>query len=113
MITGTLALLGGLVLLPGSGARATRVSVVVAGAALALSGAQALAATEAKPDLVTIANPCEERDLPQTGGIGGIVQDVGLVGLTAQRASSAPRGRSSRLRWSTTMPPRATRMSTE
>jgi MFS family permease len=81
LITGALALIGGLVLLPGSGARATRVSLVVAGAALALSGAQALAATEAKPDLVTIADPCEERDLPQTGGIGGIVQDVGLVGL--------------------------------
>jgi hypothetical protein len=30
---------------------------------------------------VTIADPCEKRDLPQTGGIGGIVQDVGLVGL--------------------------------
>jgi hypothetical protein len=81
LITGVLALIGGLVLLPGSGARATRVSLVVAGAALALSGAQALAATAAKPDLVTIDDPCEERDLPQTGGIGGIVQDVGLVGL--------------------------------
>ena len=81
LITGVLALLGGLALLPGSGARATRVSLVVAGAALALSGAQALAATEAKPDLVVIADPCEERDLPETGGIGGIVQDVGLVGL--------------------------------
>jgi predicted MFS family arabinose efflux permease len=81
LITGLLALLGALAVLPGSDARATRVSLVVATAALALSGAQAAAATAAKPDLVAIADPCEERDLPQTGGIGGIVQDVGLVGL--------------------------------
>lgn len=81
LITGLLALLGALAVLPGSSARAARVSLVVAGGALALSGAQAAAATAAKPDLVAIADPCEERDLPQTGGIGGIVQDVGLVGL--------------------------------
>ncbi len=55
--------------------------MVVAGTALALSGAQAAAATAAEPDPVVIADPCEERDLPQTGGIGGIVQDVALVGL--------------------------------
>jgi MFS family permease len=81
LITGLLALLGALALLPASSARAVRVSLVVAGGVLALSGAQAAAATAAKPELVAIADPCEDRDLPQTGGIGGIVQDVGLVGL--------------------------------
>jgi hypothetical protein len=81
LVTGALALLGGLAVLPGSGARATRLSVVIAAAALALSGAQAIAAASAEPARVVIADPCEERDLPQTGGIGGIVQDVALVGL--------------------------------
>jgi predicted MFS family arabinose efflux permease len=81
LVTGALALLGGLAVLPGSGARATRLSVVIAAAALALSGAQATAAASAEPARVVIADPCEERDLPQTGGIGGIVQDVALVGL--------------------------------
>ena len=28
-----------------------------------------------------IANPCEGRDLPQTGALDGIVQDLALVGL--------------------------------
>ncbi len=80
-IAGALALLGGLAVLPGSGTRATRLSLVVAGAALTLSGAQVAAATVAKPDPVAIADPCEERDLPQTGAIDGIVQDIALVGL--------------------------------
>ncbi len=81
LVTGALALLGGLVVLPGSSARVTRLSVGIAAAALALSGAQAIAAASAEPAPVEIADPCQERDLPQTGGIGGIVQDVALVGL--------------------------------
>ena len=81
LITGALALLGGLAVMPRSGARATRLSLVVAGAALALSGAQAAAATVAEPDPVVIADPCEERDLPETGAVDGIVQDIALVGL--------------------------------
>lgn len=81
LVTGGLALLGALALVPRSGARVTRVSAVVAGTALALSGAQAAAATAAEPDPVVIADPCEGRDLPQTGAIDGIVQDLALVGL--------------------------------
>ena len=81
LVTGALALLGGLVVLPGSSARVARLSVGIAAAALALSGAQAIAAASAEPAPVEIADPCQERDLPQTGGIGGIVQDVALVGL--------------------------------
>ena len=30
---------------------------------------------------MAILDPCEGRDLPGTGGIGGIVQDVALAGL--------------------------------
>ena len=64
-------------------ARRTRdpLSLVVAGSALALAACQAAIATSAEPEPVAIADPCEGRDLPGTGGIGGIVQDVALVGL--------------------------------
>jgi hypothetical protein len=40
-----------------------------------------VAARSAEPEPVAIADPCEPRDLPGTGGIGGIVQDVALAGL--------------------------------
>jgi hypothetical protein len=30
---------------------------------------------------VAIEDPCEERELPGTGGIEGILQDVALIGL--------------------------------
>ena len=81
LVTGALALLGALALVPRSGARVTRLSAIVAGTALALSGAQTAAATAAEPEPVMIADPCEERELPQTGALDGIVQDLALVGL--------------------------------
>ena len=81
LVTGALALLGALALVPRSGARVTRLSAIVAGTALALSGAQTAAATAAEPEPVVIADPCEERELPQTGALDGIVQDLALVGL--------------------------------
>jgi MFS family permease len=80
-ITGSLALLGALAALPlGAGRAAVRALAVAAGA-LALSGAQAVAATAARPEPVVIADPCESRDLPDTGGIEGLLQDVALQGL--------------------------------
>ena len=46
------------------------------------------------PEEVEIADPCEERELPDTGGLGGILQDVALRGLdeAACRFGSLPRG---------------------
>ena len=113
LITGALALLGGLVVLPGSGARATRVSLVVAGAALALSGAQALAATAASPTWWRSPIPARNATCPRREESTASSRTSRWWGSTAQRASSALRGRSSRLRWSTRTPPRATRKSTE
>lgn len=81
LVTGALALLGALAVFPWRGGRAARVSLVVAGSALTLAACQAAIATRAEPELVAIADPCEERDLPETGGIGDIVQDLALVGL--------------------------------
>ena len=58
------------------GARATAVA-----AATAVTGvvAFALLASTARPDSVEIANPCEERALPGTGGVTGFAQDAALV----------------------------------
>ena len=81
LVTGAFALLGALAVFPWRGGRATRVSLVVVSSALTLAACQAAVATSAEPEQVAIADPCEERDLPGTGGIGGIVQDVALVGL--------------------------------
>lgn len=64
---------------------ATRRGGLVAGAvcagALALAGVQAIGAHSTRPDPVVIADPCVKRDLPSTGGVGGMVQDVALRGL--------------------------------
>src|SRR6185295_10379344 len=81
LVTGALGLLGALAVFPWRGGRAARISLVVAGSALALAACQALLARGAEPEAVAILNPCEGRDLPGTGGIGGVVQDVALAGL--------------------------------
>jgi predicted MFS family arabinose efflux permease len=39
----------------------------------------ALVASSARPEPVQIANPCEDRDLPSTGGVTGLAQDAALV----------------------------------
>lgn len=57
------------------------VAGAVCAGALALAGAQVIAAQSTRPDPVVIADPCVKRDLPSTGGVGGVVQDVALRGL--------------------------------
>jgi hypothetical protein len=81
LITGALGLLGAIAIFPLRERRAARVSLAIAGSALALSAFQAILAIRAEPEPVAIADPCEDRDLPGTGGIGGVVQDVALAGL--------------------------------
>jgi MFS family permease len=81
LVTGALALLGALAVFPWRGGGATRVSLVVAGSALTLAAGQAAVSTSAEPEPVAIEDPCEERELPGTGGIEGILQDVALIGL--------------------------------
>jgi MFS family permease len=39
----------------------------------------ALIASSARPEAVEIADPCEQRDLPSTGGVTGFAQDAALV----------------------------------
>ena len=52
---------------------------VVAAAAVTAVVAFALIAGTARPESVQIANPCEDRDLPSTGGVTGFAQDAALV----------------------------------
>ena len=81
-----LALLAALMLLPTAlgyslaGARPAIAVGVACVAALAV-GAYALAADSTRPEQVVIADPCEDRDNPGSGGITGFLQDAALVAV--------------------------------
>ena len=62
-------------------ARSRTVALAVTAAALALPALHAVARPALAPEPVTIADPCEPRDLPGTGGIDGFVQDAALAAL--------------------------------
>jgi predicted MFS family arabinose efflux permease len=80
LITGGLALVGAVAVLPGSG-RGRTVAVAFAAGALALPVAHAVIRPQVEPEPVVIADPCKDRDLPATGGIDGFVQDQALAAL--------------------------------
>ncbi|MEV4422846.1 hypothetical protein AB0L40_23135, partial [Patulibacter sp. NPDC049589] len=90
LITGGLALLAALIVLPPVG-RHPALAVALAAAALALAGAQVLTARGQRPDPVVIANPCQNRDLPNSGGLDGFLQDaaLGLLDRAACRFGSS------------------------
>jgi predicted MFS family arabinose efflux permease len=75
-ICGVLALLAALVVLP-----ADRRVLAAGAAALVLAGGAALAKPELEPEPVVLADPCQDRELPATGGVEGAIQDVALVAL--------------------------------
>ena len=92
-ITGGMALLAALVLLPGrrrgppaaagrapgAGPRGTlRAGAILAAlaVALALPAAYAIARTELEPEPVEIADPCEDRERDSVGGVEGAAEDV-------------------------------------
>jgi MFS family permease len=75
-ICGALAILAALVLRP----RDARV-LAAAAAALVLAVGARIAQPRLEPEPVRIANPCEDRDLPDTGGIDGAIQDAALTAL--------------------------------
>jgi MFS family permease len=81
LVAGALALLGAVAVLPRGDRRARRLSLAIAGSALAISASQAILTTALGPAPVEIADPCQERELPGTGGIGGVAQDAALTGL--------------------------------
>ncbi len=77
LITGALALLGAVAVLPRR-PRALAVTGAVAAAALALPAFHAIVRPQVEPEPVVIADPCEDRALPDTGGITGFLQDRAL-----------------------------------
>lgn len=89
-ITGGMALLAALVLLPGrrrgppagsGGALQPGAIVAAVAVALAVPAAYALARTELEPEPVEIADPCEERERDSVGGVEGAAEDVALDAL--------------------------------
>ena len=81
-ITGGMALLAALVLLPGRrrGLRAGAIGAALV-MALAVPAVYALARTELEPDPVEIADPCEDRERRSVGGVEGAAEDVALGAL--------------------------------
>jgi MFS family permease len=80
LIAGGLALIGAVAVMPRSAAGRS-VVVGAAVAALALPAFHAIIRPQIRPEPVVIADPCEDRELPDTGGIGGFVQDQALAAL--------------------------------
>ncbi len=86
LITGALALIAAAVLAaPLVTERRPRalpqVAAIALAAAVALPLLQALVAPSAAPARGEIRDPCQDRDLPGTGGITGFLQDAGLTAL--------------------------------
>jgi hypothetical protein len=75
-ICGALALIAALALLPWD-----RRVVAAAAAALVLAGGARLLQPRLEPEPVQIADPCDPRDLPSTGGLQGALQDAALLAL--------------------------------
>jgi Major Facilitator Superfamily len=77
-ICGVLALLAAVATFP----RERRAPVAIAAvAALVLAGGARLAQPALTPEPVRIADPCEPRSLPGSGGLDGALQDTALVAL--------------------------------
>ena len=77
-ICGVLALLAALATLPRE--RLAPVAAAAA-AALVLAGGARLAQPALTPEPIRIADPCQERALPGSGGLEGALQDTALVAL--------------------------------
>ena len=75
-ICGALALIAALALLPWD-----RRVLAAAAAALVLAGGARLLQPRLEPEPVQIADPCDPRDLPSTGGLQGALQDAALLAL--------------------------------
>ncbi|HTE63822.1 MAG TPA: MFS transporter [Solirubrobacteraceae bacterium] len=80
LIAGGLALVGAVAALPAS-PRGRTVAIAVAAGALALPVVHAVVRPQVAPEPVVIADPCKPRALPDTGGLGGLVQDQALAAL--------------------------------
>ncbi|HET8592030.1 MAG TPA: hypothetical protein VFL56_00075, partial [Solirubrobacterales bacterium] len=85
IVTAGLALIAALVLLwgalaPAGGIARPAIASAAIAAVLALVGYGA-AFADSERETVVIADPCEDRDLPDTGGISGELQELSLAAL--------------------------------
>jgi len=78
LIAGAFALAAAALLMP---AHAGRRLAPVAGVAIAVPLVTGAIALAVRPTPVALADPCESRSLPGTGGITGVAQDVALRGV--------------------------------
>jgi MFS family permease len=83
VVTGALALLAALALLPGAGRRGLGVAAVgtALAVAVAVPAGYAVAKNELEPEPVEIADPCQERERRSVGGVEGAAEDVALDAL--------------------------------
>jgi MFS family permease len=85
IVTSGLALLAALILLTGAGRAATAITrpavAVAAVTALLAAGGYGIAYASSTRETVKIADPCEDRQLPDIGGISGALQDISLAAL--------------------------------
>jgi predicted MFS family arabinose efflux permease len=81
LICGALALLAALGLLLSTRARPARTALAACALAAVLLAGQAGVAAATRPDEVVIADPCKDRQLPQTGGLDGRLQEGALAVL--------------------------------
>ncbi|HEY7267416.1 MAG TPA: MFS transporter, partial [Solirubrobacterales bacterium] len=83
IVTAGLGLLAGLILLTGRlGSAVTRPALAAAAAAaIAGAGFYGIAYASSDQEPVSIQDPCHDRDLPDTGGLGGILQNLSLAAL--------------------------------
>jgi MFS family permease len=80
LVTGALSLLAALLLVPRTGGLAIAAAIAIAAA---LPAGWALAHDRLAPEPVALLDPCEERPLPESGGITGFLQDRALQNLDA------------------------------
>src|SRR5262245_4666242 len=85
IVTSALALLAALILLTGgtrAGAALTRPAVATAAVvALLAAGGYGIAYAGSTRETVQIGDPCQDRQLPDVGGISGALQDISLAAL--------------------------------
>jgi MFS family permease len=85
IVTSALALLAALILLTGApraAAALSRPAVAAAAiAALVAAGGYGIAYASTTRETVQIGDPCQDRDLPDVGGISGQLQDISLAAL--------------------------------
>jgi hypothetical protein len=91
LVGAAFALLAAPALAPWTAVRRPALAAGIAALALLAPAGYALAAEQERPEVVEIQDPCGDRELPDSGGVAGVLQDAALVALDklACRAGSS------------------------